>query len=72
MCSSVYIDPELSDEERRQRLYAGDIVVLSPTPATRALVSLARAMLEEAFAPHDPRTVHNHMTPERLRRFLPS
>ena len=35
---SVYFDPEQSDEERRQRLYAGDIVVLSPTPGTRALV----------------------------------
>jgi hypothetical protein len=38
MCSSVYIDPELSDEERRAGLYAGDIVVLSPTLGTRALV----------------------------------
>jgi hypothetical protein len=68
--SSVYFDPEQSDEERRQRLYAGDIVVLSPTPGTRALVSLARAMLEEAFAPHDPRNVHNHMTPESAAALL--
>ena len=50
MCSSVYIDPGLSDEERRQGLYAGDIVILSPTPGTMALVSLAKAMLENAFA----------------------
>ncbi|HSC05815.1 MAG TPA: hypothetical protein VLD59_03220 [Steroidobacteraceae bacterium] len=63
---SVYFDSALSDEERRRRLYAGDIVILSATPGTRALVSLARKMLENAFAPHDPRTIHNHMTPEQV------
>jgi hypothetical protein len=70
MCSSVYIDPELSDEERRQGLYAGDIVILSPTLGTMALVSLAKAMLENAFAPHDPRTVHSHMTSEEVAAIL--
>ena len=49
--ASVYIDPELSDGARRERLYAGDIIILSATSATEALVALARAMLEEAFAP---------------------
>ena len=68
--SSVYFDPTLSDEERRQRLYAGDIVILSASPGTRALVSLAREMLEDAFAPHDPREIHNHMTPEGVAAVL--
>jgi hypothetical protein len=68
--SSVYFDPELSDEERRQRLYAGDIVILSATPGTKALVSLAKEMLEEAFAPHDPRKIHKHMTPEQVAAVL--
>lgn len=64
--SFVHFDPELSDARRRQRLYAGDIVILSPTAGTKALVSLAREMLEEAFAPHDPRSIHKHATPERV------
>ena len=68
--SSVYFDGELSDEERRQRLYAGDIVMLSAKPGTQALVALARAMLEDAFTPHDPRSVHKHMTPERVAEIL--
>ena len=68
--SSVYFDPELSDEERRQRLYAGDIVILSATPGTKALVSLAREMLEEAFTPHDPRAIHRQMTPEQVAAVL--
>jgi hypothetical protein len=68
--ASVYIDPELSDDARRERLYAGDIIILSATPGTRALVSLARGMLEDAFAPHDPRTVHNHRTPDEVAAVL--
>lgn len=58
--ASVYFDPEFGDNKRREKLYAGDVVILSPTPGTQALVSLAKGMLEEAFAPHDPRTIHKH------------
>ena len=68
--SSVYFDPELSDEARRQRLYAGDIIILSASPGTRALVSLASEMLAKAFAPHDPRTVHEYRTPEDVATIL--
>ena len=46
---SVFIDAPISDEERRTRLYAGDIFILSATAGTRALIGLARQMLEEAF-----------------------
>src|SRR5262245_60740799 len=62
--TSVFIDPPMSDEERRARLYAGDIFILSPTAGTRALIKLASRMLEEAFAPDDPRSIHEKMTAE--------
>jgi hypothetical protein len=62
--TSVFFDSEMSDEERRLRLFAGDIFIFSPSPASRALVELARAMLEECFAPRDPRRIHHFMTPE--------
>jgi hypothetical protein len=67
---SVFFDPDISDDERRRCLYAGEIVILSPTPGTAALVALAKAMLEEAFAPHDPRLVPEHMTPEQVAAIL--
>jgi hypothetical protein len=50
----VYIDSPLADEERRARLFTGDIFLFSPTPGTRALIDFARGMAEEAFAPHFP------------------
>ncbi|MDQ8728054.1 hypothetical protein [Bradyrhizobium sp. LHD-71] len=67
---SVYIDSKITDEERRSRLYAGDIFICSPTEGTRALIDLARQMLEEAFAPHDPRTIHKWKTPEEVAAIL--
>lgn len=50
----VYIDSPLTDEERRARLFTGDIFLFSPTPGTKALIDFARGMAEEAFAPHFP------------------
>ena len=68
--SSVYFDSSASDAERRDRLYAGDIFILSPTEGSRALIDLARRMLEEAFAPHDPQTIHERMTAEEVAGIL--
>ncbi len=64
--TAVHFDADMPDDERRQRLYAGDIFIFSASPGTRALIALARRMLEEAFAPHDPRTIHEHKTPEEV------
>jgi hypothetical protein len=68
--SSVFFDSEVADEERRTRLYAGDIFIFSPTDGTRALINLARKMLEEAFSPYDPRTIHERETPEEVAAIL--
>lgn len=67
---SVYFDAEVGDGERRKRLYDGDIFILSATDGTRKLIDLARRMLEEAFAPHDPQTIHEHKTPEEVAAIL--
>ncbi|HEY7224983.1 MAG TPA: hypothetical protein VH561_15520 [Micromonosporaceae bacterium] len=57
----VYFDSPLSDDERREKLFAGDLFVYSPTPATKALVAFARQMSEEAFAPHFPPDAQHHL-----------
>jgi hypothetical protein len=51
---TIYLDSPLSDEERRRRLYAGDLFVYSPRPSTTRLTELARQLTEEAFAPLHP------------------
>lgn len=67
---SVFIDQRLSDTERRKALYEGDLFVYSATPATSRLVALARGMLDEAFAPHDPRSVDRHLDVEACAAIL--
>ncbi len=68
--SSVYFDPKMDDARRRQRLFDGDLIILSASAGTEALIALARQMLEEAFAPHDPRLLHKHRTAEEVAAIL--
>lgn len=70
MAMSVYLDAQMSDDERREHLYAGDLFIFSATVHSRALISLAQTMLERTFAPHDPRYLHEHMTPEEVAAVL--
>lgn len=52
--TAILIDPSLSDRARRQHLFAGDVVVYSPSPQTIALCDFARTLIGEAFGSRDP------------------
>lgn len=60
--SSVYLDTDFGDGQSEERLYAGDIIVLSPSQASLSLAKLAPVMLEKAFARDDPETAFKHLT----------
>src|SRR5690242_4317720 len=68
--AAIYFDQRLCDDERRKALYRGDIFVYSPVPAAHELCALARAMLEQAFAPHDPRRIHQYLSMEEAAGIL--
>jgi hypothetical protein len=63
--SAIFINSELADDLRRAALYQGDLFVFAPRPSTVALCDHMRRMVEEAFAPHDPRTVQNVLPVEQ-------
>jgi hypothetical protein len=67
---SIYYDPPFSDEERRVRLYEGQLFVFSPRKASLALCALARGLIEEAFAPLDPLVAQREMPVERYAEVL--
>jgi hypothetical protein len=67
---TVYFDPTFGDDERRRRLYEGQLVVLGPKRASLALCALARELIEEAFAPLEPRTAQHHLPVERYAEIL--
>lgn len=62
--TAVFMEPGINDDERRERLYNGDLILLPPTPASTALCRHGAEMLEAAFAPLDPRTAQHEMAVE--------
>ncbi len=51
-----------SIEEEEKAIYRGQLNLLPPTPASIALCQHAQRMIEEVFAPHDPRTAQHHLS----------
>jgi hypothetical protein len=67
---TIYLDPPLSDEQRRHRLYGGDLMTFSAGDSATKLSGLARDLSEAAFAPHDPQVAQESMSPERYVEIL--
>lgn len=67
--TDVIVDPPRNDKARRDLLYDGQIIILSPTPEALALVEHTRAVVEDAFAPYDPLRAHERMTVGALKSF---
>jgi hypothetical protein len=63
MCS-IIIDANVEELDRRERLYAGDLLVYSPTPSSRAFVEFAQEMIADAFRNLDPETAQFQMPVE--------
>jgi hypothetical protein len=70
MNDTIYVDPPGDDAERRKRLYEGQLLVYSPRPSSLALCAFARQLIEEAFAPLDPRTAQHELEVGRYAEIL--
>jgi hypothetical protein len=64
--NSVFFDSSLTGEKRRAQLYKGQLFVFSPTASTLAFCEFARKLLEQAFAPYDPREAQHHLPVEQF------
>lgn len=67
---TVYFEPSVSDDVRRQYLHDGNLVVYSPRPSTLAFCEFARTLIREAFAPLDPETAQHHLAVEKYAEIL--
>jgi hypothetical protein len=63
---AVYFDAALSDDERRARLYRGQVFLYASRPSVRALADFARGLVEEAFAPLDPERAQHELSVEKF------
>jgi hypothetical protein len=66
----IYVDSGMSDDDRRREVYRGSIFVHSPCPSALNLCRLAQELAKEAFAPFDPRRVHESLPAEKCAEIL--
>ena len=59
--TTVLSNPDITDDERRTRLYSGHVLVYPASPQSLALVEHARNLIAEAFGSKDPQTAQYDM-----------
>lgn len=68
--TTVHYDSAMRDDGRRECIYAGDIFVYSPRKSVLEFVEFTRAMIEEAFSPHDPEFAQHRMAVDEFAALL--
>ena len=68
--TTVLFNPDITDEERRTRLYGGQVLVYAASPESLALVEHARNLIAEAFGSKDPQTAQHDMPVEEFAALL--
>ena len=67
---TILVDPAVPDDELRQTLYAGNLVILTRLQAVSDFVDYTREELTELFSPYDPEHVHEHIDPAEMAKIL--
>ena len=70
MNNTVYIDSSMSDDQRREALYAGQLFVHLRSESVLRFTEFARQLIIDAFAPLDPLTAQYELTVERFAEIL--
>jgi hypothetical protein len=68
--TAVFYDSAMSDDERREALYAGDLFVYSPRRSVLDFVRFTQTLIEGAFAPLEPETAQHNMSVEAFAGLL--
>jgi hypothetical protein len=61
MAVVISTESNLNDNERRQRLYVGEVFCIPPREAVKALTNFAYEMIVDAFGSNDPLTAHRRL-----------
>ena len=57
----VSTESNITDDERRHRLYSGEVFCIPPRATAKALADFAFEMIADAFGSRDPLTAHNEL-----------
>jgi hypothetical protein len=66
MALALHLDARVSDDERRARLYRGEIFAYGARASALALCEFARELVRDAFAPHDPELAQRALPVEQF------
>ena len=67
---AVFVDLDVPADELREKLYAGNLVLLTRLRSVSDFVEHTREQLTELFRPHDPEHVHEHIEPTQMAKIL--
>ena len=68
--TTVFFNPSITDEERRNRLYGGQVLVYGASPESLAFITHARELISDAFGSRDPQTAQFDMPVEEFAKLL--
>ena len=68
--TTVFTNPDITDDERRTRIYSGQVLVHSASPESLALIEHARNLITELFGGRDPQTAQFDMAVEDYAKLL--
>ena len=67
---ALLTNPDIPAPDLRQRLYSGDLIILTRLRSLAEFVGYLRAELTELFAPHDPEHAHEHIDKAAMAKLL--
>jgi hypothetical protein len=68
--TTVLSNPDITDDERRSRLYSGQVLVYAASLESLALIEHARNLIADAFGSMDPQTAQYDMPVDDFARVL--
>jgi len=69
---AVFVDLDVPADELREKLYAGNLVLLTRLRSVSDFVEYTREQLTELFRPYDPEHAHEHIEPAQMAKILGS
>lgn len=66
MNNTIYVDASITDDQRRDHLYGGQLFVYSPRKASQEFIGFARDMISEGFHASDPTQAQYEMPVEEF------
>jgi hypothetical protein len=69
---TLFVDPDWTASTLRQRVYRGDLIILTNLPSVKTFVEYTRRELVDLFRPYEPERVHEYIDKADMAKLLGS